>query len=285
MDRLGHSRRQTHRRVGPDPRREERGAAADRRRAAQSLNRWSSANVPDVTDVATMLALMREFGVAADRGPGGALVLDAAGGAQRAGALRHGPPHARQHSGAGAAACAFRYGAGVAAGRLRDRRAADRPASQGAGRRSAPTSRWRPATFTPRPKAAAARRPHRAVLAVGRRDRDRADGGERWRAARREILNAARDPEVCDLALCLVAMGARIEGAGTHRILVAGRRCAAPRAPRSDHRPHRGRHLRHRRRDHRRPSRDSRRASRASRRRSARCWKAPARRSGRPIAG
>jgi UDP-N-acetylglucosamine 1-carboxyvinyltransferase len=37
-----------------------------------------------------------------------------------------------------------------------------------------------------------------------------------------EILNAARDPEVCDLALCLMAMGARIEGAGTHRMLVQG---------------------------------------------------------------
>jgi UDP-N-acetylglucosamine 1-carboxyvinyltransferase len=37
-----------------------------------------------------------------------------------------------------------------------------------------------------------------------------------------EILNASRDPEICDLALCLVAMGARIEGAGTHRILVQG---------------------------------------------------------------
>ena len=37
-----------------------------------------------------------------------------------------------------------------------------------------------------------------------------------------EILNAARDPEVCDLALCLAAMGAKIEGAGTHHILVQG---------------------------------------------------------------
>jgi UDP-N-acetylglucosamine 1-carboxyvinyltransferase len=37
-----------------------------------------------------------------------------------------------------------------------------------------------------------------------------------------EILNAARDPEVCDLALCLCAMGASIEGAGTHRVLVQG---------------------------------------------------------------
>lgn len=37
-----------------------------------------------------------------------------------------------------------------------------------------------------------------------------------------EILNAAREPEVADLAACLVAMGARIEGAGTHRIRVEG---------------------------------------------------------------
>lgn len=37
-----------------------------------------------------------------------------------------------------------------------------------------------------------------------------------------EILNGARDPEVCDLVLCLAAMGARIEGAGTHRIVVQG---------------------------------------------------------------
>jgi UDP-N-acetylglucosamine 1-carboxyvinyltransferase len=37
-----------------------------------------------------------------------------------------------------------------------------------------------------------------------------------------EILNASRDPEIGDLALCLTAMGARIEGAGTHRMLVQG---------------------------------------------------------------
>ena len=37
-----------------------------------------------------------------------------------------------------------------------------------------------------------------------------------------EILNAARDPEVCDLAFCLGAMGAQVDGAGTHRLLVQG---------------------------------------------------------------
>lgn len=37
-----------------------------------------------------------------------------------------------------------------------------------------------------------------------------------------EIVNAAREPEVTDLAACLNAMGAHIEGAGTHRILIQG---------------------------------------------------------------
>jgi UDP-N-acetylglucosamine 1-carboxyvinyltransferase len=37
-----------------------------------------------------------------------------------------------------------------------------------------------------------------------------------------EIFNAARDPEISDLAECLIAMGARIQGVGTHRILVQG---------------------------------------------------------------
>ena len=37
-----------------------------------------------------------------------------------------------------------------------------------------------------------------------------------------EILNAAREPEIGDLAECLGGMGAQIEGAGTHRILIQG---------------------------------------------------------------
>src|SRR5205823_9489716 len=36
------------------------------------------------------------------------------------------------------------------------------------------------------------------------------------------IVNAAREPEIVDLAKCLAAMGARIEGAGTDRIRVQG---------------------------------------------------------------
>lgn len=37
------------------------------------------------------------------------------------------------------------------------------------------------------------------------------------------LENAAREPEIADLALCLVAMGASIEGIGTERLVVAGR--------------------------------------------------------------
>ena len=36
------------------------------------------------------------------------------------------------------------------------------------------------------------------------------------------LENAAREPEVADLARCLIAMGARIEGAGTDRITIEG---------------------------------------------------------------
>ncbi len=36
------------------------------------------------------------------------------------------------------------------------------------------------------------------------------------------LTNAAREPEIVDLAACLTAMGARIEGAGTSRIVIEG---------------------------------------------------------------
>ena len=68
-----------------------------------------------------------------------------------------------------------------------------------------------------------------------------------------EILNAAREPEVCDLALCLSAMGARIKSAGSRTgSLWRGWKPSTKGSPPSDHRPHRGWHLRRRGRDHRR---------------------------------
>ena len=56
--------------------------------------------------------------------------------------------------------------------------------------------------------------------------------------------NAACEPEIDDLADCLNAMGAKVEGAGTSTIRITGRRQAARRDPRGDARPDRDRHLR-----------------------------------------
>ena len=64
------------------------------------------------------------------------------------------------------------------------------------------------------------------------------------------IENAAREPEVVDLANFLIAMGAKIQGAGTDKIVDPGRREAARHELRSAARPHRRRHLSRRRRHH-----------------------------------
>ena len=37
-----------------------------------------------------------------------------------------------------------------------------------------------------------------------------------------ELVNAAREPEIADLAMCLMRMGARIEGIGTDRLRIEG---------------------------------------------------------------
>ena len=39
---------------------------------------------------------------------------------------------------------------------------------------------------------------------------------------RTELINVAREPEIGDLAACLVAMGAQIEGVGTDRLIIEG---------------------------------------------------------------
>ncbi len=66
------------------------------------------------------------------------------------------------------------------------------------------------------------------------------------------IENAAREPEVIDLAAFLNAMGARITGAGTSRIEVEGVDAPAPGPPRRHPRPPGGGHLHGRRRPGRR---------------------------------
>jgi UDP-N-acetylglucosamine 1-carboxyvinyltransferase len=57
------------------------------------------------------------------------------------------------------------------------------------------------------------------------------------------IENAAREPEVVDLANCLVAMGAQISGAGSDVIRIRGVERPARRDPPGHARPHRDRHL------------------------------------------
>jgi UDP-N-acetylglucosamine 1-carboxyvinyltransferase len=178
-------------------------------------------NVPDVADVDTMLALMREFGVTATRGPGRILTLDGSGARNaqapyemvrrmRAGILVLAPLLARF----GSARVSLPGGCAIGARpidlhlKALDALGADVNIESGYiqarvreerlhGGRVVLTSPSVGATETTLMA---------AVLADGES----------------EILNAARDPEVCDLALCLVAMGGRIEGAGTHRILVQG---------------------------------------------------------------
>src|SRR5689334_19716374 len=178
-------------------------------------------NVPEVSDVASMLALLGEFGVAASRGPGKALVLDAGASRNaqapydmvrkmRAGILVLAPLLARF----GAARVSQPGGCAIGArpidlhlkaleslgaeveldgGYINARARGERLQ----GGRIVLTSPSVGATETALMAATLAR-------------------GET------EILNAAREPEVCDLALCLTAMGAEIEGAGTHRMLVQG---------------------------------------------------------------
>jgi UDP-N-acetylglucosamine 1-carboxyvinyltransferase len=178
-------------------------------------------NVPEVTDIATMLGLMGEFGVVARHGHGRTLVLDAgqARNAQasydlvrrmRASILVLAPLLVRfgsaQVSLPGGCAIGARpidlhlkaldtLGAevGIEAGYIHAR-------TRSEGLRGARIVLTSPSVGATETALMA------SVLARGET----------------EILNAARDPEVCDLALCLSAMGASIEGLGTHRILVQG---------------------------------------------------------------
>ena len=64
------------------------------------------------------------------------------------------------------------------------------------------------------------------------------------------LVNAAREPEVTDLARMLSAMGAKISGAGTETIVVEGVERAPRRRAPGHPGPHRGRHLRPRGRRH-----------------------------------
>ena len=57
------------------------------------------------------------------------------------------------------------------------------------------------------------------------------------------LENAAREPEVVDLANCLIAMGAKIDGAGTDTISITGVEKSARCEPSHHAGPHRERHI------------------------------------------
>ncbi len=178
-------------------------------------------NVPDLSDITTMVSVMEEFGVSATRLPGRVLRLDAgqANAADapydvvrrmRASMLVLGPLVARF----GAAKVSLPGGCAIGARpvdlHLKALAAlgADVDVAGGyiiAKARSEGLQGARIVLSSPSVGAT-----ETAIMAASLAH------GET------EIINAARDPEVCDLVNCLSAMGARIEGAGTHRIVVRG---------------------------------------------------------------
>jgi UDP-N-acetylglucosamine 1-carboxyvinyltransferase len=178
-------------------------------------------NMPELSDVETMLALVRELGVTAERGHGRLLTLDARGARDaqapyemvrkmRAGILVLAPLIARF----GAARVSLPGGCAIGARpidlhlKALTALGAEVAIEGGYINARAPAEGLRGGRIVLSSPSVGAT--ETALMAATRAR------GET------EILNAARDPEVCDLALCLAAMGARIEGAGTHRILVQG---------------------------------------------------------------
>ena len=178
-------------------------------------------NVPEVTDVDTMLAMMREFGVVATRGPGRRLVLNAGGARNaeapydmvrrmRASILVLAPVLARF----GSACVSLPGGCAIGARpidlhlKALETLGAEVSMESGYIHARIKEDGLRGARIVLSSPSVGATETTLMAASLAR--------GET------EILNAARDPEVCDLALCLSAMGARIEGAGTHRILVQG---------------------------------------------------------------
>src|SRR5947209_18611971 len=178
-------------------------------------------NIPEVTDVTTMLALMGEFGVTADRRPGGVLVLNAVGARSaqapydlvrrmRASILVLAPLLARF----GSAQVSLPGGCAIGARpidlHLKALEALGAEVNVEAGYIHAKTQDGglRGGRIVLSSPSVGATETALMATALAR--------GES------EIFNASRDPEISDLVHCLIAMGARIQGAGTHRILVQG---------------------------------------------------------------
>lgn len=178
-------------------------------------------NIPAVNDIDTMLAMMLEFGVVSTRGSSRQLTLDASGAQNseapydlvrrmRASILVLAPLLVRF----GSARVSMPGGCAIGARpidlHLKALEALGAEVSMDSGYIHARLKEARP-------------RGGRVVLSspsVGATET--ALMAASLARGETEILNAARDPEVSDLAHCLAAMGAHIEGAGTHRVLIQG---------------------------------------------------------------
>ena len=178
-------------------------------------------NVPDLSDVATMVSVMQEFGVEATRLPGRVLRLDAGQARSadapydivrrmRASMLVLGPQVARF----GVARVSLPGGCAIGARpvdlHLKALAALGADVVVEGGYIIAKTQgeRLQGARIVLSSPSVGAT--ETAIMAAT------------LASGETEIINAARDPEVCDLALCLIAMGARIDGVGTHRVVVSG---------------------------------------------------------------
>ncbi|SEC30783.1 UDP-N-acetylglucosamine 1-carboxyvinyltransferase [Rhizobiales bacterium GAS188] len=177
------------------------------------------ANVPDLADIRTMLALMECYGVGITRGPG-TLTL-AAGGARNADApydivrrmratmLVLGPLVARF----GRARVSLPGGCAIGTRpvdlhlKALSTLGAEVSIEGGYILARAENGLRGARIFFPTPSVGATATAMMAAV--------RASGET-------EIMNAAREPEIADLALCLAAMGVTVEGAGTHRVLIQG---------------------------------------------------------------
>jgi UDP-N-acetylglucosamine 1-carboxyvinyltransferase len=179
------------------------------------------ANVPELTDINTMLAMMREFGVVATRDSGRTLKLDASAARNaeapydmvrrmRASILVLAPLLARF----GSARVSLPGGCAIGARpidlhlKALDALGAEVGMESGYIHARIKNGGLRGGRIVLSSPSVGATETALMAATLAR--------GET------EILNSARDPEICDLVLCLTAMGAHIEGAGTHRILVQG---------------------------------------------------------------
>ena len=223
-------------------------------------------NAPRLSDIRTMTALLQSLGCEVASPAAGARAGDRRrGDRQPPRRLRHRAQDARLDPGARADAGPRRPRRRVAARRLRHRRAPGRPAPARASRRSAPASTSATATSTrPRPRGLKGAVVDFPFVSVGATENVLM--AATLARGTTVIRNAAREPEIVDLAQCLRRMGAQIAGEGSDTIEVRGVDRLQRRHPPGRRRPDRARHLHAGAGDHRRRGRADRRPPRPGRR-------------------